>query len=126
MNKYLGTLGRVLLAQLFLIATIIQVSQMMNMPDGYAAYQVFLGQHGLAGIFAPLTILIQLLGGLALFLGFKTKVAAYVLAGYSLFVAFALHINEPLIFLQYLAITGGMLTLALNSVTACSLDNLKK
>jgi putative oxidoreductase len=61
-----------------------------------------------------------------LLLGYKTRVAAFVLAGYAVFVAFALKFNEPIAFMQYLAIAGGMLALATIAPTACSLDNLKK
>jgi putative oxidoreductase len=65
---------------------------------------------------------VQLLGGLALLLGYKTKVAALSMAIYAVIIAVLLHL--PL--LQYLAIAGGLLMLHLNPVTACSLDNLKK
>lgn len=126
MQKYTAVLARLLLAQLFLVATIIQVMLITSHPDGYAAYQMHLGQFGLPGIFAPLTILVQLLGGAALLLGFKTRLAAYVLAGYAVFVAFVMKFNEPIVFMQYLAIAGGMLMLGVAGPTACSLDNLKK
>ncbi len=124
MEKYIGVLARILLAQIFLVAIIIQIMIIMKNPTGYQDFQIYLGQHGLPAIFAPLMILIQLIGGTALLLGYKTKFAAYVLAGYSVFIAFAMKLNEPIIFMQYLAITGGLLTLAINNKTACSLDNL--
>lgn len=126
MDKYLGVLARILLAQIFLVAIIIQIMIIMKNPTGYQDFQIYLGQHGLPGIFAPLMILIQLVAGVALVLGYKTKLAAYVLAGYSVFIAFVMKFNEPIIFMQYLAIAGGLLTLAINPKTACSLDNLKK
>jgi putative oxidoreductase len=123
MEKYIGVLARILLAQIFLVALIIQISGFMQDPAGYQNFQIFLGQRGLAAIFAPLMILIQLVGGTALLLGYKTKFAAYLLAGYSVFIAFAIRFNDPVMFMQYLAITGGLLTLAINDRTACSLDN---
>ena len=81
------------------------------------------------GIFAPLTILIQLVFGISLLLGFKTKLCAYVLAVYALFIALFMKLQEPgglILTLQYLAIAGGLILLALHSKMACSLDNLKK
>lgn len=126
MQKYLPVIARLLLAQLFLLATVFQVSTITSHPDGYTAYQMYLGQFGLPGIFAPLTILVQLVGGLGLFLGYKTRASAYLMAGYALFVAFFIKLGEPVIFMQYLAIAGGMLALASVAPTACSLDNLKK
>lgn len=126
MNKYIPALARVLLAQIFLVVVVIQLSIFMKNPTGYEEYRMYLGQHGLPGLFAPLMVLVQLLGGAALMLGFKTRFTAYVLAVYALFVAFALRMNEPVIFMQYLAITGGLLLLGSTGPTACSLDNLKK
>ena len=126
MNKAIAVAARVLLAQIFLVAMLIQLVIIMKTPTGYGEYQLFLGQHGLAAIFAPLTIVIQLVGGAALLLGYKTRIFAYVLAAYAVFIAFALHLNEPIIVMQYLAISGGLLALATMAPTPYSLDNLKK
>lgn len=126
MNKFIPVVARLLLAQIFLVAIIIQLMIIMNNPNGYEDFRIYLGQHGLPGIFAPLMILVQLLAGAALLLGYKTRLAAFVLAGYAVFVAFALRFNEPVIFMQYLAIAGGLLALSAIAPTACSLDNLKK
>jgi putative oxidoreductase len=122
MNKYLSTLGRVLLAQLFLLQVIALIIGFFNSPSGYLDYQNALGHQGLPGIFAPLIILVQLVGGIALMLGFKTKPAAIAMAIYATFISFALGLSP----FQYLAIVGGLLTLAANPTTAFSLDNLKK
>ncbi len=124
MNKMTGVLARILLAQIYLVSIVIQLGIILNNPEGYEAYRAYLGHFGLPGVFAPLMILIQLVAGAALFLGYKTRFAAYILAAYSLFVAFALKFNEPIIFMQYLAIAGGMLVLAINDKTALSLDSL--
>jgi putative oxidoreductase len=122
MNKYLGVLGRLLLAQIFLVQVFILISGFFNSPTGYQDYQNGLGGHGLPGIFAPLIILIQLVGGLALLFGYKTKAAAIFMAIYAVFISFALGLSP----LQYLAIAGGLLTLAANPATAYSVDGLKK
>lgn len=129
MNQYLPVLARILLAQIFVIAVFITISQITGNPDGYAAYGAYLGAHGLPGIFAPLTILIQLVFGFGLLLGFKTKLCAYVLAVYALFIALFMKLQEPsglILTLQYLAIAGGLIMLALHHKMVCSLDNLKK
>jgi len=126
MNKYIPVAARLLLAQIFVVAVAIQLMIIMQNPTGYEQFRLYLGQHGLPGIFAPLIILVQLVGGAALLLGYKTRLFSFVMAGYALFIAFALRLNEPIIFMQYLAIAGGLLALAALSPTACSLDNLKK
>ncbi|MCX7627161.1 MAG: DoxX family protein [Methylophilaceae bacterium] len=126
MEKLLAVVARVLLAQLFLVATIIQLGMITGHPEGYTAYRLHLGQYGLPGIFAPLTLVVQLLGSIALLVGYKTRLAASVLAGYALFVAFVMKLHEPIAFLQYLAIAGGMLLAALHGPGPCSLDSRKQ
>ncbi|MEZ0231402.1 MAG: DoxX family protein [Methylophilaceae bacterium] len=125
MSKFTGFIGRILLSQIFLGAVLIKISSILSDPDGYSKYQMLLAQLGLPGIFAPLIILIQVIGGLALFLGYKTKAAAYLLAAFSLFLALILSFQVEILML-YLAITGGLLLLATNPQTPFSLDNLKK
>ena len=129
MNKYIVVLARILLAQIFVIAVLITLSQITSNPDGYKAYNAYLAAHGLIGLFAPLTIFIQLLFGLGLLLGFKTKICAYILAVYAIFIALFMKLQEVnglILTLQYLAIAGGLIMLALHDKMACSLDNLKK
>ncbi len=129
MNKYLPVLARILLAQIFVVAVFITLSQITGNPDGYQAYTAYLAAHGLVGFFAPLTIFIQLVFGLGLLLGYKTKICAYVLAVYALFIALFMKLQEPsglILTLQYLAIAGGLLMVALHEKMAVSLDNFKK
>ncbi len=123
MNKYLAVLGRVLLAQIFLVQVIMLINSFMSNPTGYEQYQMGLANYGLPGIFAPLIILIQMVGGLALLLGYKTRIAAIVMAVYALFIMLAGLTPAPL---QYLAIVGGLLVLAANAETAFSLDSCRK
>ncbi|MGB7816623.1 MAG: DoxX family membrane protein [Methylotenera sp.] len=122
MQRYLSALARILLAQIFLLQVVMLIYGFFTNPSGYQEYQMSLGSLGLPGIFAPLIILVQLAGGLALFFGFKTKFFAIFMAIYAIIISFLLKLPV----LQYLAIAGGLLMLYLNPVTACSLDNLKK
>ena len=122
MQRYLPTFARILLAQVFLLQIVMLIVGFFSNPDGYYQYQVGLGSLGLPGIFAPLIILIQLVGGLALLLGFKTKFFALFMAIYAVIISFLLHLPV----LQYLAIAGGLLMLYQNPITAFSIDNLKK
>lgn len=126
MDRYIGVLARVLLASLFLGAVSLRLLAIQSAPDGYDQYLALLGHLGLPGIFAPLLILIQLVGGLALLVGYKTKVFAYVMAGFSLFLAVVLGQLDFSVMFLYFGMTGGLLMLALNPNTAFSLDGLKK
>ena len=132
MNKYLGLIARILLAQVYLIVGLYaHVYQSMSNPMFYTGFQQYLGSVGLPGIFAPLMILVEIVGAVLLLIGFKTRFAAFLLAGYSVFIALVFHNElgnpqELLACRQYLAVAGGMLAIASNPVTSCSLDNLIK
>ena len=132
MNKYLGFIARILLAQVYLIVGFYaHIYQSITNPSFYDNFQIYLGVFGLPGIFAPLMILVEITGSVLLLLGWKTRLSALLLAGYSLFIALVFHHNlansqEMLSCLQYLAVTGGLLMVASSSSTAYSLDNLKK
>jgi len=126
MNKVLSAVARVMLAQVFLGVVLFRLSSIFSDPAGYENYQLLLGHFGLPGIFAPLIIFIQLVGGLALLVGYKTQLIAYVLAVFAIFLALVLGSSQPEVFMLYIAIAGGLLTLALNPKTAYSMDNLGK
>jgi len=125
MDKIIPVAARVLLAQIFLIVGVNKVVFSMQHPEFYEQFLALLGGNGLPPIMAPLMILIEIGAGAALLLGWKTRIAAWILAVYSLFIAFALHRADGLL-LQYLAIVGGMLAIIAHGPGPCSLDNLKK
>ena len=130
MKSFLNFIARVLLAQVFFLAMLIQLAIIMRNPVGYDHYIHYLTIFGLPELFAPLMILIQLLFGFSLLIGFKTKLSAYVLALYAVFVAIALKLPDPnpggglIGVMQYLAISGGYIMLGLSGPTAFSIDNL--
>jgi len=132
MNKLVAVAARVLLAQVYLVVGLqSHVYRSLTDPVFYDNFQQYLNMSGLPGVFAPLMILTEIVGAAALLLGWKTTMAAYVLAGYSVFIAAVFHHNlgnpvEALAFLQYLAVAGGMLAIAAQGPGPCSLDNLRK
>lgn len=126
MQKYQSAIARILLALVFLGAVILRLLAITSHPNGYIDYQVTLGQLGLPSIFAPLLILVELVAGLGLLVGYKTKVFAYILAGLAFFLAIVLGRFDFQSMFIYLGITGGMLLLAANPQTSCAVDNIKK
>ena len=131
MNKYIPVAARLLIAQIFLISGIFKVMLASRNPDFYAQFGAYLGAHGIPYFVVPLTFIVEIGAGTALFLGFKTRAAAWVLVVYSLFLALGLHGNwedpkEPVFFMLYVALAGGLLALTALAPTACSLDNLRK
>jgi putative oxidoreductase len=130
MENFFSFIARLFLASIFFIGVILLLNTLLKTPDGYSIYQDMLGARGVPGIFAPISVVVQFVFGLTLILGYKTKLSAYVLSAYSLIWSLIYLFNtlsgQPLMLqvLQYLAITGGLLHLAINSETSYSLDNL--
>lgn len=129
MTKHIGLIARILLAQIFFISILFILNNIISTPGGYGMYQDMLGARGLPGIMAPLSILVQFLGGLALILGFKTRISAYILAAYSFLWAAVYFMNamqgQPVLIMSllYIAITGGLLLVGAHPEnTGCGLD----
>ena len=129
MTKHIGLIARILLAQIFFISILFILNNIISTPGGYGMYQDMLGARGLPGIMAPLSILVQFLGGLALILGFKTRISAYILAAYSFLWAAVYFMNamqgQPVLIMSllYVAITGGLLLVGAHPEnTGCGID----
>jgi putative oxidoreductase len=73
------------------------------------------------------TIALELLGGIAIVVGFQTRPVAYLLAAFCIVAALIFHRNfadqmQMIMFLKDLAIAGGFLLLASSGATGFSLD----
>jgi len=113
--------GRFFLAIMFFMSGLTKISQ-------YAGTQGYMEAMGVPGSLLPLVILTEVLGGLAIILGWKTKYAAIVLAGFSIVSAILFHADfsnqaEMSNFMKNVAIAGGFLTLFVHSPGAFALDN---
>jgi putative oxidoreductase len=118
----------VLLAARILMSIIFLLSGFEKLADisGTAAY--FANYHLPAT--TPLAILvgmIELLGGLAVLVGFGTRIAAWVLAVFCVATALVAHtdwsdMNQMINFLKNLAICGGFIALATAGAGALSVD----
>ncbi len=120
MNGILQLLGRVMLALIFVIAGVGKLTD----PAGTAGYMQAMGVPTL--LLWP-TIALELLGGLAVAVGFKTRYAAFALAGFSVLTAIIFHSNfaeqmQSILFLKNIAMAGGLLLLAVGGKTAYSVD----
>ncbi|TPI51487.1 MULTISPECIES: DoxX family protein [unclassified Mesorhizobium] len=115
-------LGRILLAAIFLLSGFGKLTAI----SGTAGY---FGAMGLPvpTVTAVVVGLIELLGGLAVLLGFQTRIAAWVLAIFTIATALVAHTgwadqNQMIHFMKNLAITGGFLLLASSGAGAYSID----
>jgi putative oxidoreductase len=106
--------GRILLALIFIQAGFGKITGY----DGTAAYMAGKGLP-MIGVLLPLTILVELGGGLALAVGFKARWAALALAVFTLLAGFLFHnfwaveaaqkMAQQTQFMKNLAMAGGML-----------------
>lgn len=121
MEKYTNLAGRMLLAQLFLMAGIGKIA-------GYAGTQGYMEAMGVPGSVLPLVIGLEIGGALALMLGWQTRLIAAALAVFSLASAAIFHADfsdqmQATQFMKNLAIAGGLLIVAAqNPVSSLGLD----
>lgn len=123
MNPYVHLLGRILLALIFVLSAVGKISD----PAGTAGYMQSMG---LPGILLWPAAALELLGGIAVIVGFQTRIAAYALAVFSAAAALVFHHNfadqmQTIMFMKNLAIAGGFLLLASSGATALSVDSSK-
>lgn len=114
--------GRALLSVIFIMAGI-------NKIGAYAGTQGYMESMGVPGALLPLVIALEIGGGLAVLLGWQTRLAAFLLAGFCLVSAAIFHADfgdqmQSIMFMKNLAIAGGLLTLFASGAGAWSLDAL--
>ena len=95
---------------------------------GYAGTQAYMESVGVPGMLLPAVIALEILGGLAVMLGWKTRIAAVLLAGFSIVSAVLFHANfgdqmQTIMFMKNLAIAGGFLVLVASGPGSWALDN---
>jgi putative oxidoreductase len=112
--------GRILLSIMFIMAGI-------NKIGGYEGTQGYMQAMGVPGALLPLVILLEIGAGLALLIGWKARIMAFLLAGFTLIAAFIFHHNfadqtQMIMFLKNLSISGGLLFVFAFGPGAWSLD----
>lgn len=119
MDALISLVARVLMAYIFIVAGWGKVT-------AYNATVGYMESMGVSGAMLPLTILVELGGGLALFFGFQARFAALGLAIFSLITAFLFHDahTDAINFMKNMAMTGGLLFLMLHGAGKFSLDHL--
>jgi putative oxidoreductase len=123
----LTLIGRLLLALLFLPAGVSKIA-------GFAGTVGYIGSKGLPmpALGAVIAIIVEVGGSLALISGFGTRMAALVLAVFTLVATFFFHnfwgvpvdqaMMQQLMFYKNIAVVGGLLLLAAHGAGAWSLD----
>ncbi len=112
--------GRVLLAALFLVTGLGKIG-------GYAATAGYMVSVGLPSALLPAVIATEVLGAIAIVVGWKTRITAFLLAGFTLLSALIFHNDfgdqvQLVMFLKNVSIVGGFLLLAANGAGRLSVD----
>ncbi len=121
MTALIQLLGRIMLALIFILAGLGKIQD----PAGTAGYMQSLG---VPAILLWPTIALEILGGICVAIGFKTRYAALALALFSIVAALIFHRNfadqmQMILFLKNISIAGGLLLLAVGGKSAYSVDN---
>lgn len=112
--------GRILLALMFVMGGWSKIS-------GYSGTQAYMTSAGVPGLLLPLVIIVELIGGLMIIVGYKTRLAALALFGFTIAATVLFHMNwalpmQQLLFMKNLGIAGGFLLLFAAGAGAYSLD----
>ena len=108
-NNVCTLTGRILIAFMFIMAGYSKIG-------GYEGTQGYMESVGVPGLLLPAVIALELLGGIAVLVGYQTKVAAFLLAGFTLLAAILFHSDfsqqmQMILFMKNLAISGAFLLL---------------
>jgi len=110
----------VLLSVLFLISGVGKIGS-------YAGTAAYMGALGVPAALLPIVIATEVLGAIALIVGWKTRFTAFLLAGFTLLAALVFHNHfadqiQAIMFFKNVAIAGGLLLLVANGAGTLSLD----
>ena len=114
-------IGRLFLSMIFIFSGFTKIT-------GYAATQGYMEAMGVPGMLLPLVIAVELFGGLAILFGFKARLVAILMAGFSVVSALLFHqfwIDESQMnpFMKNIAMAGGFLMIFAHGAGAYSIDN---
>jgi len=120
MNRYADLIGRILMSLIFLSAGV-------NKIVGYSGTQGYMDSMGVPGMLLPLVIALELAGGVAMIVGYRTRLFAVLLAGFCILSGALFHNNfanqmDMIMFMKNLAMAGGFLVLFANGPGELSLD----
>lgn len=116
--------GRVMLSVPFIMGG-------YNKIGGFAGTQKYMESQGVPGILLPLVIVTELGFGLMVLAGFKTRLAAFMLAGFTLLAGLLFHYKpadamQMIMFWKNVSIAGGFLALMAAGAGAFSVDGSRR
>ena len=108
-NNSATLVGRALISVMFIMAGYSKIG-------GYEGTQGYMESMGVPGSLLPVVIALELLGGIAVLVGYQTKIAAFLLGGFTFLAAIIFHSDfsqqmQMILFMKNLAISGAFLLL---------------
>lgn len=124
LNAATHLVGRAMMSFIFIMAGVNKIS-------GYAGTQGYMESMGVPGALLPVVIALEIVGGLAILLGWQTRIAAFLLAGFCIVSGVIFHGNiadqmQMILFMKNIAIAGGLLFLVSGNANAWSIDAVRK
>jgi putative oxidoreductase len=122
-NTLSAPVGRLLISLMFLMSG-------LNKIGNYSNTSGWMESMGVSSSFLPLVITLEILAAVAIIIGWKTKIAAFLLAGFCIISGIIFHSDfsnqlEIIMFMKNIAIAGGFLFLVVNGPGNFSIDNRK-
>ena len=123
-NTVSAPIGRLLISFIFLMSG-------LNKIGNYSNTSGWMESMGVSSSLLPLVIIIEVMAAIAIIIGWKTKIAAFLLAGFCILSGLIFHTDfsnqvEMIMFMKNFAIAGGFLILVANGPGNYSLDNRKR
>jgi putative oxidoreductase len=121
LQMFSAPIGRVLIATIFVVSGLNKISSF----EDTAGY---MDKMGVPSVLLPLVIALEVIGGLAIILGWKTRLMAFLLAGFTILSAIIFHGDfadqtNMIMFMKNIAIAGGFLFLVARGPGSYALDN---
>ena len=109
-----------------LASTIFIAAGLSKLGAGYAGTQGYMESVGVSGALLPFVIALELGGGIALLLGFQTRLVALLLAGFCIVAGLIFHSGadqmQQIMLMKNLAMAGGLLAFTVFGAGRLSLD----
>nr|SPS06658.1 Inner membrane protein YqjF [Candidatus Nitrotoga fabula] len=127
LSNPLALVARILMAAMFVMAGFSKIG-------GFEGTVGYIASKGLplASVVAVLTIILEIAGGLAIMVGYKARIAAFLLGGFTLLAALIFHnfwaapaeqaFVQNMLFMKNISIAGGLFLLAALGSGSCSID----
>jgi putative oxidoreductase len=120
LTKVAELTGRVFLSALFLLSGVGKLG-------AYSGTAAYMASVGVPGALLPIVIGLEIGGAIAVIVGWQTRIAASLLAGFTLVSALIFHTHfadqiQMIMFWKNVSIAGGLLLLVVHGAGALSLD----